>query len=38
VKLKVEDMEGTGCLITHIEDTGKGIKKEDIKKLFKFFG
>ena len=31
-------MEESGCLITQIEDTGKGIKKEDIKKLFKFFG
>jgi signal transduction histidine kinase len=31
-------MEGNGCLVTHIDDTGMGIRKEDIKKLFKFFG
>jgi len=32
------DLEGNQILITHIDDTGVGIKKEDVKKLFRFFG
>jgi len=38
VKLTEVDLEGNQVLITHIDDTGVGIRKEDGKKLFKFFG
>lgn len=33
----VEEKDGYACLISEVEDTGVGISKEDIKKLFKAF-
>ena len=38
VKIMNVDMDGSKILVTHIDDTGMGIKKEDASKLFKFFG
>lgn len=38
VKIKLEYFEGSDMLFTSVEDTGIGIKEEDLPNLFRLFG
>ena len=38
ITLRITYIERTSILITEVEDSGIGIEKEDLTKLFQFFG
>lgn len=38
ITLRITYLERTSILITEVKDSGIGIEKEDLTKLFQFFG
>lgn len=38
IRVHVSFNRETQCLLTEVEDTGIGMKQEDLRKLFRFFG